>query len=154
MDFCLFWVLKYFSILFQKHCMRTQRTAFTGLVYETQADFVCIKTFWECFFNIYKLLQFSKLFVMNVLCKQSHSILLVFHHHATSINTFKSPADCVKPGMYKHRRSSVSIVSNWWEYFIVHAAERNVQILCQYDIICAFPLGKEIIRADARRIKR
>lgn len=28
--------------------------------------------------------------------------------------------------------------------FIIYAAERNVQILCQYDIICAFPLGKEI----------
>lgn len=36
----------------------------------------------------------------------------------------------------------------------MYAAERNVQILCQYDIMCVFPLGKEIIRADARRIKR
>lgn len=39
--------------------------------------------------------------------------------------------------------------------FIIYAAERNVQILCQYDIICAFPLGKEIKhrRTENQRLK-
>ncbi len=113
-----------------------------GLVHETRADFLWIKPFWEwiVFFYIYinycnsmnhhllvksflrdsETNSFSSMFLRNCHNQFKQCVkfnLLVFHHHATSNNTFKSPVD------YEYtntRRSSVSIVPDLWEYFIVY----------------------------------
>lgn len=62
---------------------------------------------------------------------------------------------------YNHKYTAITCWLNvnmnlmrlYENHFIIYAAERNVQILCQYDIICAFPLGKEIISTDVQKFK-